>query len=426
MSTEDNHADTLAEALERQDWAALVALTESIRGVAADNAYHHYLRSLALFELGRSAEAREQIDFTLAHFPQFPWTYVVRSRLRLQEGVDEAVFVQEAEAGMALDEGDALTSALTNLAIENGFFAAAKTIGERRRVALDSRSAARFALVIQCFNKPDMLERVLTHAADCDEAGAFDLVVIQDSNQGSLNPEKYRQGTNEVARVLSHWAPALAERFGAVEIVRNRWNMGTAPTCRKVLDRVSRTYEGFVFIEDDCLLSKDGLVWSRAILETHLDREDLWFASCESPCFRTREPVAAEALVERGRKIAQEADVRDATFLAEHVPSSCFITSRAVWVRCAAYRGMPRGPESLSKFLKHNGGRTILPLVPRAADVGRFHDNAYTLQIAGHLDGSNAKNTYLLSERTDVTRIAPFTGDAAALKRLTSTLDASV
>jgi hypothetical protein len=267
-----------------------------------------------------------------------------------------------------------------------------------RRAVIQPDPPKSYAVAIQCFNKPDTLDKVLAALVRCDETEAFDLVIGQDNAVGSAKQATYSRPAEEVRAVIGKWIPELLNKFNSVEVKLGSRNRGTAPTCRQLLDHVTSKYDGFVFLEDDCVFSKDALRWAHYHLQYSLGIDTYWFASCESIFFDSKGNATSEEKIQLLQEYARRNDVHSTYVEINFVPSTCFITTREVWEKARGVRSFPHGPESLNKYLKSSEKKTLAPVVPRASDIGMLHELGFSVAILGRSHVKEIKETYLTSE----------------------------
>jgi len=211
--------------------------------------------------------------------------------------------------------------------------------------------------------------------------------------------------------------------FFSVEVLQNERNLGTAPTCRRMLDHVANNYSGFVFIEDDCLLAPSALDWCRHHMKKTVNTTGPWFLSAESIFFDRQD---REITAEQHKKLADFAGlpaIRNAYHLLNFVPSTCFGTTSDIWRICANVRSFTRGPESLTRYMTAMGRKTVSPLVPRASDIGMQHELGYSVTLMGRNNVKETKTTYLMAEGSfEPKESTLFVGNSDLLYAATSVL----
>jgi hypothetical protein len=278
-------------------------------------------------------------------------------------------------------------------------------------------------VALQSFSKVDTLEKVFESLLKLDGCEYHSLIIIQDSDVGATISERHKRGRRDVKNLISEWLPSLSSIFFSVEYLQNERNLGTAPTCRRLLDFVASKYEGFLFIEDDCILSSTSVTWAFDQLQRRIDPLGHWFVTCESSFFDREDRPITPDISARLERIASHDRLRDAVHLLNYVPSTCFGTTSAIWQLCRGPRSFTRGPESLSMFVLREGHKTISPVVPRASDIGMLHELGYSFSSVG-ANVREKKNTILLAPyAVDSGRSYLFDGDANLLFGATSRLD---
>jgi len=201
--------------------------------------------------------------------------------------------------------------------------------------------------------------------------------------------------------------------------------LGTAPSCRRLIDHISQNHDGFLFVEDDCPLSRSALEWTRYHLENNIKFEGSWFVSCESICFDSADRKIEAETVEVLQKIASHSLISHAYTYVDFVPSTCFSTRTDLWRLCANVRSFTRGPESLSLLMQTFGRKTIMPIVPRAADIGMNHELGYSANSLGLENVKENKNVFHLSDmQFDKDLCHMFEGNIEELFQATSEADA--
>lgn len=252
-------------------------------------------------------------------------------------------------------------------------------------------------VAIQCFNKPTLLRNTLESLLSCDSKERVSVAILQDNHIGSNYKKNYEDGFNETRNIISLFLPRLHESFENVSILKNEKNRGTAPSCRALLDYCFNNHNAVIFIEDDFILSKDALLWTKYLIDHEIGNNDCFFGSCESVFFDSKGVAVENDLLEKLKSISRDPELSDKFILESFVPSTCFITTKEIWSKCSSIRGSIRGPESLNSWLREMGKKTIFPIVPRGCDVGMMDDNGYSVAMLGKDNVKETKSTYLMS-----------------------------
>lgn len=275
-----------------------------------------------------------------------------------------------------------------------------KLFNDARSVYSDGESQS-FCLAIQCFNKPDLLAKTLESLLNCEGKESCSVVLLQDSYMNAPYQKDYRSGYEETNQVIREYLPKMLQVFNGVTYIKNTTNLGTAPSCRKLLDYCFKNYHSVMFIEDDFILSPDSILLAKYFSANVVGKNDILFASCESVFFDSKgkevPPIDSEIEVLRSSE-----DIVSSYILVSFVPSTCFITNRDVWDSCGSLRGALRGPETLNAWLKFSGKSTALPVLPRGCDVGMFNENGYSVALLGKENVKENKTTYLVSDRKNL------------------------
>lgn len=411
--------DTALKALlDAQQWDDVIAQTDGLPGRDGVPSHLLHQRAQALRGKGALPEALGCISEAIARAPANQWFHVLRFNIRVDMGDPDRAFAElKAFVNSAPPNAEVAKQVLTDRAMWDGRNDLALEVNETRRVIAEHRRVTPYALALQCFNKADTLDQVLQSLIACRGTERFSLTILQDSAEGSNKPDVYGPAAEAVRGVLADWLPRLMQAFQAVELIANPVNKGTAPSCRRLLDRVVTRHEGFLFIEDDCILAPDALDWAAYHLEHSLGMRKTWFASCESVFFDSHERPITDDQRTALTEIARKPGIRAAWLEYDFVPSTCFIATRDVWRHCANYRSFPRGPESLIRYLTQSGAKTLMPVVPRASDLGMLHELGFSVNMLGKAGVKEIKNTYVMSnlDPLDPSEIGRYAGNANLL-----------
>lgn len=295
---------------------------------------------------------------------------------------------------------ETLAATFINTAVRLGDFLRAKEINEARRVISGQKLTAPYAIALQTFCKADTLEDLLDSLLSCTGGDRFHLTIIQDA-PNSKHSEKYTAGHIKVKNVINKYLNQLRDKFELVSLVTNYENLGTAPTCRKVLDRICDDYEGFVFLEDDCVLSKDALELASYLLSSEISIEsNCWFGSLESTFYNVAEVDSEHVSGEVENAVKN--NLQQGLYEIDFVPSTCFISNSEIWGKVKSFRSFPKGPESLTSYIKTIGKKTLLPVVPRARDKGMTHELGYSVHMLGKNSVKEHKHHFLDSNDFNV------------------------
>lgn len=385
-----------------------------------------FFRAKALQMLSSLEEALRFVEYGLPRTPQSNWGQFLQYELLVAMGRDdEALSRLRTYIDSGVPDIELAKAVYVDRAVINDYFDLASEVNETRDVIVKDKALPKYALAVQCFNKSDTLEKVFSSLIECIGTEAFALVILQDSPRNSKKPEVYESAAESVQRAIGNWLPKLISAFESVEVLQNPTNKGTAPSCRRLLDRVVDRYEGFLFIEDDCLLAPDALEWAKYCLKYKISPTSYWFASCESIYFNSRNVIPSGDQIELLTKYARLPDVRSAYIGVDFVPSTCFITTCEIWKVIANIRSFTRGPDSLNIFLKKAGFKSLLPIVPRASDIGMLHELGYSVAMLGKDNVKEIKQTYILSDCIEITpdEFDLFIGDQGGLFSASVKLD---
>jgi len=387
---------TLSSLADTQSWQELIDYFENSDTKPTHAAPYFYVAT-AYIKNNKLLEADSAISCGLKISPQNSWgrhlKYDVDKTLLGVEVAQNELFEYLTQHG----SHRTLSSTFINQAVSLGDFDRAKQINEGRDVILKGKVLGRYAIALQTFCKADTLQEVLDSLLKCNNENNFHLYIIQDVPAES-HASKYQEGFQKVREILVRYMPELMQKFEKLCVVSNKENLGTAPTCRKILDMICCDYEGFLFVEDDCVITKDALQLANYLLENKIGLNlQHWFGSCESTYFNNSEGLDIDLSSVKDRVIKQ--DLHHALYDVEFVPSTCFITRKEVWEQIKEYRSFPKGPESLIAYINTLGKKTILPVVPRARDVGMTHELGYSVLNLGTDGVKEFKDQYLDSDQ---------------------------
>jgi hypothetical protein len=423
MSLDHSKLRQLADA---NKWTDIIDATDVLRSDPSSPPGIFFFRATGLAKVGRIDDALSTIESGLTRDANSAWgNKLLFDTLRAAGRVPEA-YSRFAEYIRTPGNHEADKAWLIQCAAEANLFDVAAEVNESRAVIANVPVAPQYALAVQCFCKADTLDQVFASLCSIEGAEHFALVILQDSPIGSPREQEYRDEHKAVKSVFAQWLSNLSHAFFSVEFIENVRNLGTAPSCRRLLDYVSRKYAGFLFIEDDCVLSPFALNWARYHLSNTIRERDTWFVTCESSFFDREDRVIDPDLSVRLSRFAERPDIRNAYVFLKFVPSTCFGTVSGIWQQCAIPRSFTRGPESLNRFLQMKQKQTIAPVVPRAADIGMLHRFGYSVEHVGTANVKERKNTFHLSQTAfEPADCLPYDGDKDVLYRATSLLDLS-
>ncbi|GGW48420.1 glycosyltransferase family 2 protein [Alishewanella tabrizica] len=384
----------LKKLTEEKNWQEILNLTN---GLATIDANTKFFVANAYKELSNFELSLENVEEGLTQQPNSSWGIILKYQtLKKLNRIDEAISFASKKIFESNIDNYSLTSDLIKDLIEKDDFDSAVNINEKRDVFKD-KVEKKICICIQSFNKADTLEKLLDSIVKCKDTENFSIIIIQDSWIGSKNESKYKIGFDEVTAVISRHVSTLSECFHNVEIIKNKKNLGTATTCRKLLDYVSSKYDAFAFFEDDCVLADDCLNWINFCVSSAISEYGAHFATCESVFFdygKKEKPTESkiEELIEISKKLSKY------YCKLSFVPSTSFITTSKIWQSYNKIRSFPRGPESLNSYYKKHSQKTIFPIVARAIDIGMEHESGYSIANLGKGNVKEIKNSYAMAK----------------------------
>ena len=417
--------ETLQALAQNSDWLGIIEQTDNLAETQSRNATLWFFRGWSLLKVEKAREAVRHIEYGLTLSENSDWGNQLLFEALLACGDNDRAFNGYKHFIERKPGPEAGKAWYVQKAAELGYFKIASDMNETRVVIRSPSPRKRFALALQCFAKVDTLQAVIESFEYLKSSQDFNLVVIIDKPAENSSPQ-HVVGNREVRQLVGHKLDFLLRKFPSVEVLQNAENLGTAPTCRRLLDHVACSYDGFLFIEDDCVLSPSALDWSKYHLTKSVGMQKLWFFSCESVFFNKQGRVIDKKLKSDLKWIAKNAKLLDKYNLLDFVPSTCFGTTSDVWKSCAGIRSFTRGPESLTKYIQLRGLKTLSPVVPRASDIGMQHELGYSVNMVGRKEVREVKDTYVMADSFDPESCDVMDIDPNQLYAATSEIDRSV
>jgi hypothetical protein len=387
----------LIELRSEKKWELIISTFIKDPSLFTSNVEYNILAE-SYYEKGNNEKSKIFVNKSLVISGNNNWTRTIKfnndSKL---EGIEYALYELYSYLLESKFSSESLMRTFVDKSMEFGEFNRSQEVNLNREVIKEGKNNP-FCIAIQCFNKVDVLEDVFKKLLNCTHSGNFEVVLLQDMYLES-DEEQYSEGWKNVRELLSTYHSSLTSKFGTVTTIYNVTNLGTAPSCRKLLNYVSKVYEGFIFIEDDCLLSRDALLITEEFINNHIDEDNYWFATCESINFDAKEHEMT--LEEINTNLVNMHDLDSWKNLYgefKFVPSTCFITKCSIWNKVSNIRAFIRGPESLSKYMLKVDKKTIFPLIPRASDIGMIHELGYSVKHLTLAGVKEFKNTYYLPD----------------------------
>lgn len=402
MQTESKYPEiqTLKALSDEERWSDLESILSGFDENSKCPSWVYFFLGQAQKGLGKYEEAVRSIKLGLVMNPDAAWAHIILFDANLKlEKKQEAYETLLKYIDKGDDCGDAAKISFISNAVTDGLFASAAQVNEIRSPIQKMKSfrIPRYAVAVQCFNKEDTFDKALAALVECTGSENFSLFILQDSAKSSKKEAVYSKEAEKVRLTIGKWMPKLMEKFSKVEILVNAQNLGTAPSCRRLLDEVSEKYDGFLFLEDDCVLSRDALEWTHYVLQNQISTYGNWFGTCESIFFDSKSVVPPSVTLDTLKGYANSVPVLSSYVLLDFVPSTCFITTKEVWKICSQIRSFVKGPESLTAFTSSIKRKTIAPVVPRASDIGMLHEFGYSVSNLGRGQVKEIKNTYVMS-----------------------------
>src|SRR5690242_14586799 len=92
------------------------------------------------------------------------------------------------------------------------------------------------AVVVQCFNKLDTLQRMLQSLLACEAHQQLQLIIWRDGVKGSRRESEFAPAVEAVGTFIRAFAEQHADRFRGIELYENDINLGCYKTCQLAID----------------------------------------------------------------------------------------------------------------------------------------------------------------------------------------------
>jgi hypothetical protein len=393
MSETNIDLQKIHDLAEKGLWQDVLAYLQAFSGNLDTNLAT--IKSRALLKTEQFEEAYYLLsDLIVAHPKNVPLVTLYYEAVAMLKGQLKAAFSLRDHIVANKLDSEFLLAKCADALREQSKFKDAISINKLRLVIRPP--IQKIAIAIQTFNKADTLKGLLDSLLKCDDSEFFSPVILQDSWKKSKKPEVFKEGFDNVQNLIEQYFPLLVDKFGSIELLVNEQNLGTAPSCVKLLNHVSKKHTSFIFFEDDCILFKDTLVWAKYAIENLIDPYDAHFATCESVFFDFgKKQAPTDEQVTKLKAIGEHLNSHYCSL--NFVPSTNFLTKSEIWHHYSDLRCLPRGPESLNAFYKETSGKCIFPFVPRTVDIGMEHEMGYSTTNLGKGNVKEIKNSFINS-----------------------------
>lgn len=221
-----------------------------------------------------------------------------------------------------------------------------------------------FVLSLQTFVKIDTLSHVLSTLPSLIGIEKYTIVIGIDScNQMRYKNRPHWPEQNKIVKnmIMQFQNKACAKK---IDIIENDTNMGTAPTCRRIIDYSMGLSDYVIFIEDDIILSRDALLYHESVFELSKFNTDVFGIGCGSIDLAhvNREPGNLYKL-----------------YTLPWIDSAEFGVNSSIWHKYGHIRGQPQGAVDFGKICKDESKYTICPKVKRLCRLGMDHPDSYSV-----------------------------------------------
>lgn len=394
----------------QKDWVALEVLSREISAQYPEKAEGWLLHALSMQRLDKSVSALDSVRRGLERSPQSNWglNLAIAIYRSLGRHADCRDLVERLTTLPSVNAENFAT--ITEYFAECGDWEAAAINSARRR---DSLYAARpehsarvlgrqrLTIVVQAFARADRVNALLDSLMCAIGREECNLIICVDSAVNSRDPAKYSSANKEVINSLGLRAASLVESFHSVCLSVNPVNLSTALTAQRACDLGFDLSDNVIFFEEDCIVAPGVLRWFKFGLDQVRNGNEYWFVGGESPFFNSEGKEVSDEIFVSAQQLANTPSIRMSYVEENYVPSTCFATTAEIWAKTRAVRGLPRGAEHITTFLRENQKKTIFPSVPFVKDVGMQDALGYSVANLGTAGVKEIKTVYLMNDCVD-------------------------
>lgn len=221
-----------------------------------------------------------------------------------------------------------------------------------------------YVLAIQAFVKVDTLSYLLQTIPSLIGIEKYTIIIGIDScNKMRYKNRDHWPEQNKIVKdmVLNFRKSAPCKK---VDIIENDTNMGTAPTCKKIVDHAMNFSDYTIFIEDDIILSKDALLYHEHVFELTKSNIDVFAIS-----------VGGIDL----SRINTNIDNLYKLHKLNWVDSAEFGVNKNIWCKYGEIRGQTMGAINFGNACRTDNKYTISPIIKRMCRLGINHPDSYAL-----------------------------------------------
>lgn len=392
----------LSEMHDQKKWKELVReASDAIVRWPKNEAYWCFL-AVGQFNIGMVSESFLSLDQALLIRKNYTWAILRKYDFlsAINENQLALNFLNDVCSSKEFAVDDIVHATLADKASAASSYSEGVNANQRRYNDIQEFKAVNQCIVVQIFNKADTVFKLLNSLINCRATSKFNLIIVQDNSCGSKNEKIYETQVDEVFKLVGEFYPKLVMKFASVRFTRTPRNLGTCRTCEYALDLAIRDHDRVILIEDDVVFSPDAFEWFEFALTKVEESSEILMACGESIYFNDVTGKATQDDIERVKDVADDIGAESLYGFVKFAPSSCFASTKTKIKEISGIRGLPRGDVMLCQYMVDKGLNCIMPVVPRASDIGMHNDRGYSVALHGK-EKVDEKRSYLFSKATD-------------------------
>jgi hypothetical protein len=210
-------------------------------------------------------------------------------------------------------------------------------------------------ICINAFVKLDDTFRLLEALNTCIGASQYELLISVDSTNNMPYTERdhWIEQNRELKVRLLDYSHSNNHCFKSIEIVAFGTNHHPYRSCKKIIDIGMQRSDYIIFLEDDCIVSSDYLLYHEYMCDHYAKKDANMSAILASYC---------NAHAAQDDNPANINKVKQSQWITSYEMGIC----RQVWEKYGGYRGMPpEGDIYFAQECKNAGLFSLYPLIPR-------------------------------------------------------------
>jgi hypothetical protein len=258
------------------------------------------------------------------------------------------------------------------------------------------------AILIMLFVKDDLLNKIIDKLKEVEGIDNVHLVFLQDNILGSkfFNFNRFINNFTNCQHIIKN----RINEFKSAEYICNDYNKGVYRTHYEGLEYCLSKHKYVIYIEDDVIVTKNFLNFFNYFFNNNLlglGENKIQFIAGESIFFESRkkEYEFTEEKISLLLDYIEKKKLNTYYYIQNTwCPSSCFCISNEIWDVIKHIKNQTHSDTLLSKFIRDNNLKTVMPIVPLCEDIGMLHDSGYSVQIHTKNNVSEIKNGYIFEE----------------------------